>query len=100
MRLINTLVPEILSDFEHSRNSTNNNSFEEELWSYPHKQRHFMIIVISNKRFLNSLDITAIAPPQEGERVGVYTSIYSRFYSSCLKVEITFDLNFTILTAS
>ena len=59
-----------------------------------------MVIMISNKRFLYNSVITAIAPPQEGERVGVYTSIYSRFYSSCLKVEITFDLNFTILTAS
>lgn len=42
---------------------------------------------------------TAMAPPHDGERVGVYTSIYSLFYSSCLKVEITLDLNFTILTA-
>lgn len=58
-----------------------------------------MVIMIRNKRFLNNYMPTAMAPPHDGERVGVYTSIYSLFYSSCLKVEITLDLNFTILTA-
>lgn len=71
MSLIDTLVSEILPDFEYSWNPTNYNPFEEEFWCNPHKKRHFMIIMISNEGLLYELTITAIAPPQDGERVGV-----------------------------
>jgi hypothetical protein len=37
-----------------------------------------MIIMEGHERFLYYDMLTAIAPPQEGERVGVSTSIYYR----------------------
>lgn len=43
-----------------------------------------MIVVISDKRFLNDKNCTAIAPPHESDRIGVSTSIKSLFYSSFL----------------
>lgn len=59
-----------------------------------------MIIMISYKRFLGYYDVTAMAPPQDGDRVGVSTSIYSRFSNYYLRDEIILDRSFTNLTES
>jgi hypothetical protein len=71
MSLINTLISKIFTYLKNFGNSTNEQSFEKQLRSYPHEKGHFMIVMISLKGFLNDKSITAIAPPQEGERVGV-----------------------------
>ena len=54
-----------------------------------------MIIVKCYKRFLYDNKCTAIAPPHEGDKVGVSTSMYYLFYSYFLRDEIIFDLNLT-----
>jgi len=55
-----------------------------------------MIIMISLERLLNNTFITAMAPPQEGERVGVSTSMYSLFKSHYLSEFIIFERSLTI----
>jgi len=52
--------------------------------------------MISLERLLNNTFITAMAPPQEGERVGVSTSMYSLFKSHYLSEFIIFERSLTI----
>jgi hypothetical protein len=100
MRLIDAFISKIFADLKHPGNTAYQQSLEEEFWCNAHEKRHFVVVVISNKRFLSYKRYTAMAPPQEGDRVGVYTSIYSLSYNSCLNEEIIFERSFTNLTAS
>jgi len=96
MGLVDALISEIFANFKHSLHSSNQQSLQKQLRSDSHKKIHFMVIMISDKRFLNTPKYTAIAPPHEGERVGVSTSTYSRLFSSYLRADIIADLIFII----
>ena len=74
MSLIDALVAKVFANFEYLWNASNEKSFQEEFWSYSHKKAHFVIIVKRGERFLDKRVDTAMAPPQDGERIGVYTS--------------------------
>lgn len=71
MGLINALVPEVLADLEDLWDSADEQSFEEELRSDSHEKGHLVVVMISYKGFLSEVTGTAIAPPQEGDSVGV-----------------------------
>lgn len=69
--LIDALVPEVLADLEYLWDSADEQPLEEELRSYSHEKGHFVVVMVSNKGFLSKNTGTAIAPPQEGDSVGV-----------------------------
>lgn len=57
-----------------------------------------MIIMKSCKRFLNRIKSTAMAPPHEGERMGVSTSKYPLLISYYLSAAIILDRIFIIFS--
>lgn len=71
MGLIDALVPEVFTDLEDLWDSADEQPLEEELRSYSHKKGHLVVVMVSNKGFLSKATGTAIAPPQEGDSVGV-----------------------------